>query len=62
MGLVTNANLEASRTHKVGAALGLAVGSGGIISLGTTSQQYSQQGKTGLVFSASAEIMHLFGW
>lgn len=43
MGLVTNANLEASRTHKVGAALGLAVGSGGM-SLGTTSQQYSQQG------------------
>lgn len=42
MGLVTDANLEASGTHKVGAAL--AVGSGGIISLGTTSQQYSQQG------------------
>lgn len=43
MGLVTKANLEASGTHKVGAALVLAVGIGGI-SLGTTSQQYSQQG------------------
>lgn len=43
VGLVTDANLEASGTYKVGVALGLAVGSGGM-SLGTTSQQYSLQG------------------